>query len=86
MAVKKAQKFTTEELKDLKGLQTNMDNITVSFGQIAIQKEILEAQEKILRNDLIKIKTKENELAKSLSDKYGKGTLDIESGEFTSVE
>ena len=63
-----------------------MDSITISFGQIAIQKEILESQEKILKTELIKLKNQEAEIAKSLSDKYGKGTLDIESGEFTPVE
>ena len=82
MAVKTPQKFTEEELKSLKDLQSKMDNITLSFGQTTIQKEILEAQENVLKNDLFKLKTQETELAKLLSDKYGKGTLDIESGEF----
>ncbi len=86
MAVKTSKKFTEEELKDLKNLQSEMDSITISFGQVAIQREMLEAQEKLLKSNFIKLKTQEAELAKSLSDKYGKGTLDIESGEFTSVE
>tara|TARA_Y100001963_G_C6775775_1_gene447245 strand:+ start:868 stop:1128 length:261 start_codon:yes stop_codon:yes gene_type:complete len=86
MAVKKSQKFTEEELKNLKALQSEMDSITISFGQVAIQREMLEAQEKLLKGNFVKLKTQEAELAKSLSDKYGKGTLDIESGEFTPVE
>ena len=86
MAVKTSKKFTEEELKDLKNLQSEMDSITISFGQVAIQREMLEAQEKLLKSNFVKLKTQEAELAKSLSDKYGKGTLDIESGEFTSVE
>ncbi len=86
MAVETSKKFTEEELKGLKKLQSEMDSITISFGQVAIQREMLEAQEKLLKSNFVKLKTQEAELAKSLSDKYGKGTLDIESGEFTSVE
>jgi len=86
MAVKSSKKFTEEELKNLKTLQSEMDSITISFGQISIQKEMLEAQEKLIKSNFVKLKTQEAELAKNLSAKYGKGTLDIESGEFTSVE
>ena len=41
------------------------------------------SQEEQAKNSLSELKTQETEIAKSLSNKYGKGTLDIESGEFT---
>ena len=83
MAVKTPQKFSPEELKQLKELQTKMDNIIIRFGQISINKQALESQEEQAKNSLSELKTQETEIAKSLSNKYGKGTLDIESGEFT---
>ena len=86
MAIKTPIKFTEEELKSLQELQKQMDKLTISFGQISVQKEILTSQENMLKNSLAQLKTKEAETAKALSDKYGKGTLDIESGEFTAVE
>jgi hypothetical protein len=83
MAVKKATKFTEEELSQLKDLQTQMDSLIIRFGQISINKQALNNQEEQSKSLLAQLKTKEAEVAKSLSDKYGKGTLDIESGEFT---
>jgi uncharacterized protein (DUF3084 family) len=83
MAINTPQKFSPEELKQLKELQTKMDNIIIRFGQISINKQALESQEEQAKNSLSELKTQETEIAKSLSNKYGKGTLDIESGEFT---
>ena len=82
MAINTPQKFSPEELKQLQELQTRMDNIIIRFGQISINKQALESQEKQAKNSLSELKTQETEIAKSLSNKYGKGTLDIESGEF----
>ena len=36
-----------------------------------------------IKAEIKKIETEEQELAKSLSDKYGRGSLDIETGTFT---
>jgi hypothetical protein len=60
-----------------------MDSLIIRFGQISINKQALNNQEEQSKSLLAQLKTKEAEVAKSLSDKYGKGTLDIESGEFT---
>ena len=83
MAVKTATKFTAEELNSLKEIQQEMNNITIQFGQISVQRNNLDIQEKQLYTNLNNLRTKETKIAKELSDKYGKGTLDVESGEFT---
>jgi len=36
-------------------------------------------------NTLSEVREKENTLAKELTDKYGKGSLNIETGEFTPI-
>ena len=45
-----------------------------------------EVQESFLKSQLKMLEEKETNLAKQLSDKYGKGSLDTETGEFTPVE
>jgi hypothetical protein len=82
----KTQKFTTEELDKIKSLQSHMNKLTISFGQLYLSKAKIEEQEKNLKNHLISIEKEESNLATSLTEKYGKGTLDIETGTFTSIE
>jgi len=81
-----AIKFTEEELKSLQELQRTYNQITVAFGQVSLSRIGLDAQEESLKTALADTRTKENELAKTLTDKYGKGSLNIETGEFTPVE
>ena len=78
-----AIKFTEEELKSLQDLQGTYQQITLAMGQISLSKIQLENREKSVLNTLNEVREKENELAKELTEKYGKGSLDIQSGEFT---
>ena len=77
-----ATKFTEEELKSLQELQGTYNQITMALGQLVITKLATEEREEGLKKALLDTKTKENDLAKGLTDKYGKGTLNIETGEF----
>ena len=81
-----AKKFTPEEVQELQDLQTQISQLTLSFGQLGLSKIKLEEQESFLKSQLKMLEEKEINLAKTLSDKYGKGSLDIETGEFTPVE
>tara|TARA_R110000787_G_scaffold260349_1_gene365587 strand:- start:1326 stop:1640 length:315 start_codon:yes stop_codon:yes gene_type:complete len=76
-------KFTEEEILSLNGIQKEMDQIILNMGQIGVQEISLELAKKTAKSHLENLKLKETEIAKSLSGKYGKGTLDIASGEFT---
>tara|TARA_B100000902_G_C26885356_1_gene704643 strand:- start:229 stop:549 length:321 start_codon:yes stop_codon:yes gene_type:complete len=75
-----------EELEELRSLQQESDQIIVAFGQIAIQEMALKQQRQSVESAFDAIKQKESDLAKKLSDKYGQGTLDIESGKFSSKQ
>ena len=88
MAVKskESQKFTPQEIESLKDLQMRVTQVTNQFGQLYLGKLKVEEQEKFLKTKLTELETEEANLAKSLSDKYGKGTLDIETGTFTPSE
>ena len=86
MAVKTTQKFTEEELITLKNIQTKSQNATFQFGQLYLNKIKLEEQETILKNQIKELEQEEAQIAKQLSDKYGKGSIDIDTGEFTPTE
>ena len=86
MAVKQAQKFTEDELKALKSLQDQSQLATLQFGQLYLSKLKLEEQESRLKNQLQQLEQEESKIAQTLTEKYGKGTIDIESGEFTPTE
>ena len=86
MAVKQAQKFTEEELKALKTLQNQSQLATLQFGQLYLTKLKLEEKETNLKNQLKQLEQEEAKIAQQLSDKYGKGSIDIETGEFTPIE
>tara|TARA_R100001163_G_C5017762_1_gene161523 strand:- start:439 stop:759 length:321 start_codon:yes stop_codon:yes gene_type:complete len=75
-----------EELEELRSLQQESDQVIVAFGQLAIQEKALKSQRESIESAFDAIKQKETELAKKLSDKYGQGTLDIESGKFSSKQ
>ena len=79
-------KFTTEEIQNLKDLQSKVNQTTIQFGQLNINKIKLEEAEILLKNQLSELEKEEAKIAKSLSDKYGRGSLDIETGTFTPAQ
>ena len=80
-----AIKFTEEELNSLQTLQANYQQITLAMGQVSLSKIQLENREQSILDTLSEVREKENELAKELTEKYGKGSLNIETGEFTPI-
>ena len=86
MAIETPKKFTEEEIKELQNLQKEIDTLTQKMGQIYYNKLKLEDQEIILKKELSSVEKKELDLANKLTKKYGKGSLDIDSGEFTPVK
>ena len=78
--------FTNDEITKLRTLQSKFNNATIQFGQLKISQLKLEESETILKKALAELENEETTLAKSLTEKYGKGSLDIETGTFTPAE
>ncbi len=85
-------KFTEEELKSLGDLSQNYQNIQASFGQIRVQKILLEQQGESLEEAEVKMEADykdlqetERKLVQELNEKYGPGQLDPQTGVFTPV-
>ena len=74
--------FSQEELNEIRDLRTELNQITFQLGQININKIRIENTEILIKKDLTNLEEKESKLAKKLSDKYGKGSIDIETGTF----
>lgn len=87
-------KFTERELQSLQELSTKSNEITNRFGQLAIakinlekQSEAVEEEEFKLHEELEALKKEEQETLQSITEKYGPGSLDPQTGVFTpSVE
>ena len=87
-------KFTDDELKSIQEISQKSNEITNRFGQLAIAKSNLEKQSEAVEEEEFKLleelealKKQEQETLQSITEKYGPGTLDPQTGVFTpSVE
>ena len=79
-------KFTEEELKQVQNVQKSYVNIQNQFGQLKLAQIRLDEQEIDLENSLQKIKKEEQQFLDSITEKYGQGTLNPETGVFTPTE
>jgi hypothetical protein len=80
------QVLTTEEVKSLKEVQNQRDQLTLNFGYIGLQFQELELQKETLVTAFTTLKQEELKIGKELQEKYGEGTIDINKGEFTSKD
>ena len=74
--------FSQEELKEIKDLRLSLDTLTFQLGRISVERIKLEETENTLKNQLKTLEKKEVSIAKKLTSKYGKGSIDIETGTF----
>ena len=86
MAVKTPQKFTSEELEQIKQVQSNANSLTYQAGQLYLAKLKFKEQEKVLLSSIESLADQETTLANQFTEKYGKGSIDLETGEFTPTE
>ena len=84
--------LTQEELQSVNDLQRKYNQTLFEIGVAEAQRlalldqvEKLESNKKGLLKDLELIEQKENELTKSLQDKYGTGSINPETGEITPI-
>ena len=76
-------KFTEDELKQVQNIQLSYQNIQNQFGQLKMAQIRLDEQEIELEETLKNIQSKEKKFLDGITEKYGEGTLNPETGEFT---
>ena len=79
-------KFSDDELKQITEIRTNYAEITNRFGQIQLTKYNIQKQEEQAEIDFESVKVKEQEVLQGITEKYGPGTLDPNTGVFTPSE
>ena len=83
-------KFSDEELTSLRSLQEGYTEKQAQFGQLKVQKllvqqqlDALESTEVQMESDYANLQQQEQDLVKQLNEKYGPGSLDPATGVFT---
>ena len=77
------QSFSQDEISQLKNLRNKINELSLQFGQLTINKIKLEETENKLKKQLNSLEEEESQIAKKLSDKYGDGSIDLNSVTFT---
>ena len=83
------KKFTQDELAKIVELRESNSQKISEFGQVELEilltnqrMDALQDAKQKLQEEYVGLQDKEKELVKELNDKYGSGTVDLESGEF----
>ena len=76
-------KITEEEIKKVNDLKLKVNQLINTVGQIEIQVFNLQRQKEELQMSLLKIQEEEVTIANELEKKYGKGTISLDTGEFS---
>tara|TARA_Y100000592_G_C5391902_1_gene278664 strand:+ start:214 stop:489 length:276 start_codon:yes stop_codon:yes gene_type:complete len=84
------QKFTQEELEQIKKLRDSNQGVMAKFGQLEIDlilarqdyENLVKEKEKI-NVEFTDLQKQEKTLVETLNKKYGAGTVNLQSGEFT---
>ena len=77
------QKLTQEELTTLQELQRNGQTIIEELGQIEVAKFSLEQRRIKAEKFLQDVQKQEQEFVQNITNKYGIGSVNPETGEFT---
>lgn len=88
--MKQPIKITKEELDAFNKAKTDIQLVMFKLGELYLEKmemdhiiQELSEKEKLLREDVVKIKKDELALMDNMLKKYGEGNLSLEKGEFT---
>ena len=77
------KKLTTEELQQIKNIKQKYTNLALSLGEIELQKISIEKEKQSLIDIHSQLNEEEMTLAKNLTEKYGNGSINIDTGEIT---
>lgn len=83
-------KFTDQEIDQIKSIQQKYNvlgiqllQIKLAWRELSTRQQSLKQEELALEEQVYKLNVEERDLAKTLDKKYGIGSLDLETGEFT---
>jgi hypothetical protein len=74
--------LTQEEIKQLTSLQEQQNNFVIRLGEVEYQKNLLNQQKEKIKEEIKSFEAGQIKLAQELENKYGKGSVNIDTGEF----
>lgn len=83
METQKVTKITQEELDLLTKLREQYDRIIMGVGQLKVRQFDVEKDITAALVEYTKLQDEERKIIKDLNDKYGAGSLNFNTGEFT---
>jgi uncharacterized protein involved in exopolysaccharide biosynthesis len=78
--------LTQEELDQVNQINQGYRQIVNALGQVNVQMLELQQQKSQLEQQYNQLKQTETELSIQLEENYGKGNINLETGEFTPIE
>tara|TARA_Y100000310_G_scaffold278369_1_gene296766 strand:+ start:230 stop:514 length:285 start_codon:yes stop_codon:yes gene_type:complete len=88
-----SKQLTAEELKTIEKLREKSNQKVIQFGEIELELFLakqrineLENIKKEFQQNYTELQKEERELVETLNEKYGMGTLNVDSGEFAPVD
>jgi len=75
-------KLTIEEIEQLQELQNQNQAVANELGNLEIAKLQVDTRREEVVKYFNELKSKEQEIGKTFTEKYGVGTIDLEKGEF----
>lgn len=76
---------TSEELQEIKMIKSSTDYYIFTLGQLAYEKLQLELKEAVLKDQIKHAKQIESEFLAKMTANYGDVSVNIETGEITSL-
>jgi hypothetical protein len=76
------QVLTQEEIQKLTELKSQFNELVNVVGNVEIQMMDLQLKKEQLKSSLQNLQQQEISIAKELEDKYGQGSISLETGEF----
>lgn len=82
MESKEVKKLDAQDIELILKLKNANKDLMTELGQIKLAEINLEKRIKSANEYITQLSTKEVEISKGLEEKYGKGSIDLESGTF----
>ena len=79
-------KFTPEEIQEIQDLQQLYTTVVTQAGQVHLEEITLHEKKGQVEANFTEVKRKEQEILSNLNTKYGQGSINLETGEFTPIE
>ena len=75
--------LTKEELEKFQEFQSQNNDLVIALGQLEMQRINLDLTRDNIEEELVKLSGEQDTFAKTIQEKYGEGTIDINTGVFT---